>query len=249
MRKKITLAALLLASLLLTGCREGNIREREEVSESVSNAQYENNSSVVQLARNPLSRAECEQIVALLKAWGDLDYNIHPDQTNTNRDDYFPECVNTERFFTEEITERGGTRTYTERFYLIESGDFATEAGFNGKLDEMFTEGFKTRYFASTGGQMFRFKDGEVYVAGFGYKTAPTPATVRLEIEENGDTITITAYTPESDDSWSSVLARTDNGFKIADVGDGAMFDLPLLFSGSDVRAEVFFGGAFAFTL
>lgn len=249
MRNKITLTALLLVSLALTGCREGNIREREEVSETVSSAQYESNSSVVQLARDPLPRAECEQIMALLKAWGDLDYNIHPDQTNTNRDDYFPECVNTERFLDEELTVRDGIRTYTERFFLIESGDFATEAGFTSRLDEMFTEGFKARYLSSTGGQMFRFKDDEVYVAGFGNKTLSTPATVRLEIEENGDTITITAYTPESDDNWSAVLARTDNGFKIADVGDGAMFSLPLLFSGSDVRAEVFFGGAFAFTL
>lgn len=173
MRKKTALIALLLASLALAGCREDNAYKRESSSETTSMAHYESNSSDLQFAQDPVSRDDCVRIVALLKAWGDLDYNIHPDNTDTARDDYFPECVNAERFFTEEIQERGGTRTYTEKFYLIESGDFATEAGFNSKLDEMFTADFKEQYFESSSGQMFRFKDGEVYVAGFSYIDFP----------------------------------------------------------------------------
>ncbi|MDE6728475.1 MAG: hypothetical protein K2J80_11140 [Oscillospiraceae bacterium] len=155
--------------------------------------------------------------------------------------------MNTERFFDEELTVRGGTRTYTERFYLIESGDFATEAGFNGKLDEMFTEGFRARYLESTGGQMFRFKDGEVYVAGFGYMGGTAPEVVTLGVEVNGAAITITAHNSADEESCSAVLVRTDSGFKVADVEDGAMSGLPWLFSGKDVRAEVNFGAGVAF--
>lgn len=246
MRNKTAISALLLASLALAGCREGRVYEREDASEISSNAHYESNSSDLQYARDPLSREECAQIVALLKAWGELDYNIHPDQTNTGRDDYFPECVNTERFLDEELTVRGGTRTYTERFYLIESGDFATEAGFNGKLDEMFTEGFRARYFESTAGQMFRFKDGEVYVAGFGYLMLTAPEAVKLEISANGDTIAITAHDPANGE-FTATLERSENGFKIADVGDGAMSGLPWLFSNSGVGVDVYFGDEFAF--
>ena len=205
MKKRTAITALLLASLALTGCREGSALELESISETTSNTHYEADFDGSKPARDPLSREECVQIVALLKAWGELDYNIHPDQTNTGRDDYFPECVNTERFIDDELTVRGGIRTYTERFYLIESGDFATEAGFNAKLDEMFTEGFKTRYLGSTGGQMFRFKDGEVYVAGFASLLLTAPEAVKLEISANGDTITITAQNPENGEFTASI--------------------------------------------
>lgn len=166
---------------------------------------------------------------------------------NTNRGDYFPECVNTERFFAEELTVRDGIRTYTERFYLIESGDFATEAGFNGKLDEMFTEGFKARYLGSSAGQMFRFKDGKVYVAGFASLLLTAPEVVKLDIEINGDKITITAQNAFADESYSATLERSEIGFKIADIGDGAMSRLPGLFRDKSSSVYVLFGGEVAF--
>ncbi|MDE6728476.1 MAG: hypothetical protein K2J80_11145 [Oscillospiraceae bacterium] len=83
MRKKAAITALLLALLALTGCREGSAYERENVSEITSNSHYEANFDDSESAKDPLSREECVQIVALLKAWGELDYNIHPDQTNS----------------------------------------------------------------------------------------------------------------------------------------------------------------------
>lgn len=237
----------MLALLALTGCREGSAREWESISETISKVHYEANAADSKPAKDPLTREECAQIVALLKAWGELDYNIHPDQTNTSRGDCFPECVNTERFLDEELTVRGGIRTYTERFYLIESGDFATEAGFNGKLDEMFTEGFRARYLESTGGQMFRFKDGEVYVAGFASLLLTAPEVVKLDIEKNGDKITITAQNASADESYSATLERSESGFKIADVGDGAMSGLPGLFRDKSSSVDVLFGGEVAF--
>lgn len=161
--------------------------------------------------------------MALLKAWSDLDYNIRPDRTNSRRGDCFPECVNTERFLTVELTEPGGTRTYTERFHLIESGDFVTEAGFDRRLGEMFTEGFKARYLGSSAGQMFRFKDGEAYVAGLGYLGLTMPEAVFLEVEKNGDTIAIAAHNAANGESCSAVLERSESGFMLADVNDGAM--------------------------
>lgn len=247
MRKKTALIALLLALLALAGCRENNDYKRESSSETTSMAHYESNSSDFQLAQDPVSRAECVQIVALLKAWGDLDYNIHPDNTNSGHDDYFPECVNAERFFTEEIQERGGTRTYTEKFYQIESGDLATEAGFNSKLDEMFTADFKEQYFESSSGQMFRFKDGDVYVAGVHYFDFAAQDVVKLEVEENGGVITITAQSTVGDRSYSATLERSESGFGVSGVGDGAMFALPELFRGSGVGVDIYFGGDFAF--
>lgn len=243
MRKNIALIALLLASLALTGCREGSAAALSEASVITSEAQSEAVSAASEPAEFSLSKAECAQIVALLKAWGDLDYNIHPDQTDTRRDDYFPECVDASRFITEEITPRGSTRSYTEYFYLISSGDFSTETGFSEKLDEMFTEGFKTRYFESTAGQMFRFRDGEVYVAGFGWTGRLTaPDVVTLDIEENGGTITITA-TGADNEQYTAELARTEGGLRVADVGDGALFGLPSLFRHKVMAVDVYVGG------
>lgn len=247
MRKKTAISALLLALLALAGCQEGSANTLEDTSLITSNEHCEAISTNSERAKDPLSREECVQIAALLKAWGELDYNIHPDQTNSSRGDFFPECVNTERFLDEELTVRGGTRTYTERFFLIESGDFATEASFNGKLDEMFTEGFKTRYFESTAGQMFRFKDGEVYVAGFGWMGLTASEAVRLEISTNGDMITITAQ-DSANGEFTATLERSESGFKIAGVGDGAMSGLPLLFSGG-AAVDVYFGEEFAFRI
>lgn len=242
MRKKAAITVLLLASLALTGCREGSAAALSEASGITSEAQSEAVSAVSESAEFSLTKAECAQIVALLKAWGELDCNIHPDQTDTRRDDYFPECVNTEQFFDEEITERGGTRTYTERFYLIESGDFATEAGFNAKLDEMFTEGFKTRYMGSSSWQMFRFKDGEAYVAGYRWTGLTAPEVVTLDIAESGDTIAITV-TGADNEQYTVDLARTANGIQIADVGDGAMSGLPFMFSHRVMAVDVYVGG------
>lgn len=249
MRKKTALIALLLASLALAGCREDNDYKRESSSEITSKAHYESNSSDLQFAQDPISRDECVQIVALLKDLGELDYNIHPDDINSEFADSFPECVNAERFFDEEMTMRDGFHTYTERFYLIESGDFATEEGFNGKLDEMFTEGFKAQYFQSTFGDTIRFKDGEVYVARFGDSGITPPETVKLEIieiNENGSAITATAHDPRNDGSYSATLERSESGFKLAGVDD-AFFALPELFRGSGVGVDIYFCGDFAF--
>lgn len=57
----------------------GSAYEWDDVSEITSKAHYEANFDDSKPVKDPLFREECAQIVALLKAWGELDYNIHPD--------------------------------------------------------------------------------------------------------------------------------------------------------------------------
>ena len=203
---------------------------------------------------NPLSRTECEQIVTLFKDWGDLDYNIHPDQTNTSRPDYFPECVDASQFFTEEVTTIDGYRTYTEYFYLIASGDFATEEGFNRKLDGMFTEKFKEQYKGSSSWRDFRFKDGEVYVSGFNHYSETEPKIrVWLEIKSVDETTVELSVMDFGDDNareYTATLFKTKGGdFKIDEVGDGSFFEIPSLFHYKNIEVIVNWQGKTLFTL
>lgn len=247
MKKNIIPAVLLLISLTLTGCSEGiadstpnstvnssNLSGFESIPDS---SLPDDNSSETE--SKPLSRDECGQIAALFKDWGDLDYNIHPDQTNTDRSDYFPECVDASRFITDEVALKGSNRTYTEYFYMVISGDYSTEKGFNQKLDDMFTEKFKEKYFASSSGQMFRFKDDETYVAGFGHYNETEPEiSLRLSAEVlDEDTIEISVANvidgENGGQEYKATLVRAENGnYKIDDVGsdDGSMFKIPQLF-------------------
>lgn len=205
---------------------------------------YDDNSSETE--SELLSNAEVWQIVTLFNNWGDLDYNIHPDRTNTNRD-YFPDCVDSSQYITEEITPRGSNRAYTEYFYKVVSGDYSTEAGFNEKLDDMFTEKFKEQYFASSEGQMFRFKDGETYVAGRSYYTETEPMrNLKLIIKiPNEDTVEISVanvVSEDGEDEYRATLVKTDNGnYKIDAVGkdDGSMFGIPQLFHYHDLKVFV----------
>lgn len=94
---------------------------------------------------------------------------------------------------------------------------------------------------------MFRFKDGKVYVAGFASLLLTAPEVVKLDIEKNGDKITITAQNAFADESYSATLERSESGFKIADIGDGAMSGLSGLFRDKSSSVDVLFGGEVAF--
>lgn len=70
---------------------------------------------------------------------------------------------------------------------------------------------------------------------------------MKLEVEENGGVITIAAQSAAGDRSYSATLARSESGFGVSGVGDGAMSALPELFRGSSVGVDIYFGGDFAF--
>lgn len=200
-----------------------------------------------------LSRAECEKITELLKAWGDLDYNIHPDNTNTETPDLFPECVDSSRFITEEITPRGSIQSYTEYFYLVASGDFSTEDGFNKKLDGMFTEKFKEQYLKSSSAAMFRFKDSETYTAGFGYLGGTKPEMgLRLNVKSvDKSTVETSVSDQNGGQEYKLTLIRTGDSFRIdgIDNDDGGLFGIPWLFHFSDPDIAVCSSGNVLFTL
>ena len=260
--KKIKILSVVFAlCVILTGCKENNVNpatpstisNSESTFNSSSDSLSNDNSSV--FASEPLSRTECEQIVMIFKAWGDLDYNIHPDQTDTSRPDYIPECVDASQFFTEEITRKGSIMTYTEYFYLISSGDFSTEEGFEQKLDEMFSEKFKERYMGSSW-QMFRFKDGEAYVAGYKHYDENEPRKILLLNLERVDvkTVVLSVSDTSEDDAreYTATFLRSENGgFKIDEVGkdDSSLFMIPALFHYKNTEVVVNWQDNALFTL
>ncbi len=187
---------------------------------------------------------------------GDLDYDIHPDQTDTRRPDYFPECIDRSQFITEEIARKGSTMTYTEYFYLITSGDFSTEEGFDRKLDEMFSEKFMKQYLESSAGQMFRFKDGETYVAGYShYNEAEPEICLQLNIESIDEkTVVLSVSNTSEDDAreYTATLIRSENvGFKIDEVGkdDSSLFEIPYLFHYKNIKVVMNWQDNALFTL
>ena len=207
---------------------------------------------IMKSLNEPLTRAECEQIIAHFKSWGDLNENIHPDPIGSTV--YFPECVDASQFFTEEVTTIDGYRTYTEYFYLIASGDFATEEGFDRKLDGMFTEKFKEQYKGSSSWRDFRFKDGEVYVSGFNHYSETEPKIrVWLEIKSVDETtvvLSVMNFDVDNAREYTATLFRTkDGGFKIDDVGDGSFFEIPSLFHYKNIEVIVNWHGNTLFVI
>ncbi len=262
MKKQIT--AILTAVLILgsiTGCSNNESNPPYSVgssgsSENISESETESNDNSTVSENFNLTKSDAKQIVELFKDWGDLDYNIHPDETNTNRE-YFPDCVDKTQFITEEITRRGSTKTYTEYFYKVVEGDFSTEYGFNKRLDEMFSENLKENYWESSSGAMFRFKDGETYVAGFGHYMESKPEiTLNISAEfldEDTIAVTVSQLIGETtgDNQYKATLVKGANGvFKIYSVGkdDGSFSGIPQLFSNKNVKINILQDGNVSFT-
>lgn len=269
LKAAVTTAALCLSILLLAGCGADNTRSASELAADTDDnslieptvsddASATVSSDGTENTEPAISRAECEQIVTLFKDWGDLDYNIHPDQTNTDRADCFPDCVDKSHFITEAITLKGSTRTYEEYFYKIVSGDYSTEEGFAKKIGDMFTENFKEKYLASSSAQMFRFQNGETYTAGFSrYNETEPEIGLKVIIKSIGEStveisVSSAADNENAEQEYSAKLVKSENGnYKIDEVGkdDGSMFELPRLFHCKNAEVTILWADKALFTL
>ena len=85
---------------------------------------------------------------------------------------YCPDCVDMSSYIIEEIIEQRGVSGVTpdkvteQEFYLIKSGDYATEESIKTKLGEFITEGCRenfTEFLLCR--NIIRFKDGKTYVS------------------------------------------------------------------------------------
>lgn len=277
MKKIKAIIPLLLISLVLTGCNANdgasvpvsapdseaeNISLQEnsasansissaESAPSISSAPKNDNSSTVKY--QPLTRSEWEQIISLFKEWSFLDSGIHPllDSRTPPFEYDFPECVDRFNYITEEHTwnTRGGVVTETEYYYKVVSGACATEAGFNKKLDGIFTEEMKKEYLASPMINEYLFRDDGVYVG-----TLWTNAYINMDIpRERNASITLTLSAGQLSDEriWITVtysdnpfefvtiFKRTGNGdFIIENIHDlsSSLIMLPVLFDHKQIH-------------
>ena len=206
-----------------------------------------NSSGIFSDESKAITKAEVEQIVACFKEWSYLDFGLHPDINS----DYFPECLDESQFITEEITRKGSVMTYTENFFKVVSGDYATEDGFNKTLGKMFTEKFKERYMGSSSGAMFRFKDGETYVAGYGYSANPEwvfELDMNIKyLDDNSVEVTLVHDTDDGEDRCSAVLVKAEDGNYRID--DSDLFDIPNLFHCKSANITVYQNDNVLFTL
>lgn len=94
-----------------------------------------------------------------------IDYEMHPMDSN------FPEeLVDKSQFLAEDArTDESGDLQYSSdsTFYKVIGGSVRTEKQFNDLLDDIFTEKLKQSY-TQDPERMFRFKDGDLYIAGYG---------------------------------------------------------------------------------
>ena len=107
------------------------------------------------------------EVVSLFKNLAYIEFDLHPDLYG-----YFPDCVDSTTFITEDIIGQRGIPGVTsdkmseEKFYRVKSGDYATEEGFKEKLREIFTDEAAQDYLTKKQiTNLLRFKDGKTYVA------------------------------------------------------------------------------------
>lgn len=268
MKKIKTLVTALLISLTLTGCNGNGVfaanngaesvpaRESSpssaESAPSVSSTPKNDNSSTVEY--QTLTHSEWEQIISLFKEWSFLDSGIHPfmDSTTSPVEYDFPECVDRFNYITEEHTwnTRGGVVTETEYYYKVVSGACATEAGFNKKLEGIFTETMKKKYLESPMMNEYLFRDDGVYVG-----TLWTNAYITMDIpRERNASMTLTLSASQLDDDevmitviygenptfkFDTIFKRTGNGdFIISNIfgSDEFLIMLPVLFDHKSIN-------------
>lgn len=235
-----------------------------ESAPGVSSAPKNDNSSTVNVKHQPLTQDEWERIISLFREWSFLISGIHPFMDDSDRKSpseyYFPECVDRFNYITEERTwnTRGGVATETNHYYKVVSGACATEAGFNKKLDGIFTEEMKKKYFEASDMYMneylsmeYRFRDDGVYVGMLATNSYISTNTHR---DRNGSmTLTLSADQISEERIWISltcesekyndkyyefvtIFKRTGNGdFRIENIHNG-FITLPVLFDRKQIN-------------
>ena len=179
-----------------------------------------------------ISPEEQDEIVSLFKNLAYIEFDLHPDLYG-----YFPDCVDSTTFITENIVGQRGIPGVTsdkiseEQFYLVKSGDYATEEGFKEKLSEIFTDEAAQDYLTKKQiTNLLRFKDGNTYVAqetylhdldlndsDFNHEVVISA----VEMRDDGFVVTVTAYVNGGTDDYVrqdiKIIRGVDGKLRIGD--------------------------------
>ncbi|MGN0641380.1 MAG: hypothetical protein ACI4JT_10575 [Oscillospiraceae bacterium] len=176
-----------------------------------------------------LSPEEQDEVVSLFKNLAYIEYDLHPDLYG-----YFPDCVDSTVFITEEIIGQRGIPGVTsdkmseENFYLVKN---ATEEEFKEKLREIFTDEAAQDYLTKKQiTNLLRFKDGKTYVAKETYlhdlDLADSDDNYEVvisadEISVDGFAVTVTAYVNGATDDYVrqtiKIIRGVDGKLRIGD--------------------------------
>ena len=176
-----------------------------------------------------ISPEEQDEIVSLFKNLAYIEFDLHPDLYG-----YFPDCVDSTTFITEEIIGQRGIPGVTsdkiseQNFYLVKN---ATEEEFKEKLREIFTDEAAQDYLTKKQiTNLLRFKDGKTYVAqetylhdldlndsDFNHEVVISA----VEMRDDGFVVTVTAYVNGSTDDYVrqniKIIRGVDGKLRIGD--------------------------------
>lgn len=212
MKKIKASAALLILSVLLTGCKESDkppvpesVDDRAVVNSSVVFSDTNSSASTPTListystsepsANEPFQRAELDRMLSVLDEYAYYMRGLHPywdvsEQSFT----YIPDGVDITQFVTEDNLNKFGTYS-TDYYYKVVSGDYSTAYDFDSKLDEIFTESFKRRCLGYKY-DYFRFILGEIYVArNYNPSCPPNKYSMTLTTERVDDDTVVLVFT------------------------------------------------------
>lgn len=123
-----------------------------------------------------------QQVVSAFRELGYINVGIRPDMTLGVRPEtirYVPDCVDMSVYIIDEVIEQRGVSGVTpdkvseQKFYLIKSGDYATEESFKNKLGEFLTEGCRENFIEFLlCRNIIRFKDGNTFVSAIHYDSS-----------------------------------------------------------------------------
>ncbi|MDE7230025.1 MAG: hypothetical protein K2N56_06045 [Oscillospiraceae bacterium] len=185
---KISIAALLAACLLLTGCDNSaqNDENSSDSSSSTSTIDSESsnkndtsdpqgfqpggaenfassgepdNSDPAGNTEKPKKLTETEQIFKMLKDYGNLYWRVRSDSVEKLTDP-------SQKINIEVIGSDGSS--YKNVYYKITSVLPRTESELNEKLDSLVTEDLKTEFLDPVIGDLIKIKDGDLYIRNYG---------------------------------------------------------------------------------
>lgn len=176
-----------------------------------------------------ISPEEQDEIVSLFKNLAYIEFDLHPDLYG-----YFPDCVDSTTFITEEIIGQRGIPGVTsdkiseQNFYLVKN---ATEEEFKEKLREIFTDEAAQDYLTKKQiTNLLRFKDGKTYVAQETYlhdldlvdsDDNYEVVISAVEISDDGFAVTVTAYVNGSTDDYVrqniKIIRGADGKLRVGD--------------------------------
>lgn len=194
-----------------------------------------------------------EEVLSAFKELGYVNVGIRPVSAV-----YCPDCVDMSSYIIEEIIEQRGVSGVTpdkvteQEFYLIKSGNYATEESLNNKLGEFITEGCRENFIEFLlCRNIIRFKDGKTYVSALigneSYRDPDKKRNVTISAkfdEERSNLLNITVTETFADGSkgtqYNAIFEKgTDEKYRICTADFDRIADI---FSSSNIEYTFVFG-------